>query len=86
MVARQHHLRFETELGVEVIGTPNVAWTYGGSACMNPSNGSTCTSNYGSIASADISTQNSSLQNDLNDLKVFPILSFGLSYKIGPNH
>ena len=83
MVARNHHVRFETELGVEVIGTPTTAWTYGGSACMNPSNGTTCTSGYGPIASSDIAAQTADLQNDLTNLKVFPILSFGLSYKIG---
>jgi hypothetical protein len=84
MVARNHRIRFETELGVEIIGTPTAVWSYGGSACMNPSNGSTCTSGYGPIASADISTQTASLQNDLNDLKgLFPILSFGLSVKLG---
>ena len=34
-------------------------------------------------ASADIATQTASLQSDVNGVKVFPIFSFGLSYKIG---
>jgi hypothetical protein len=50
---------------------------------MNPSNGGTCTSGYGAISAADVSAQTASLQSDLNNLKVFPILSFGLSVKLG---
>jgi hypothetical protein len=87
MVAKNHHVRFETEFGVEIIGTPTVAWAYGGQACLNGSNG-TCSTPYQSISSipgatADIAVQTSELQNDLNGVKVFPIFSFGLSYKIG---
>ena len=80
---------FETELGVEIIGTPTVAWNYGGMACPS-SNGTTCNAgtSYQSItsvpgATADIAAQTASLQNDVNGLKVFPIFSIGLSYKIG---
>jgi hypothetical protein len=87
MVARNHRIRFETEFGIEVIGTPTVAWNYGGSACVNTGSSSTCTS-YATIAtipqaSADIAAQTASFQSDLNGLKVFPILNFGLSVKIG---
>jgi hypothetical protein len=87
MVAKNHRVRFESEFGVEVIGTPTVAWTYGGEACDNTASGGTCT-NYQPISSipqapADIASQNASLQSDINGLKVFPILSVGLSFKIG---
>jgi hypothetical protein len=83
MVAKNHRIRFETEFGVEVIGTPTAVWTYSGSACMSNSNGSACTSAYAPIAPADISVQNADLENDLTNLKVFPIISFGLSVKLG---
>jgi hypothetical protein len=87
MVPKTGHIRFETELGVEITGTPNAAWTYGGQACQNPSSGPACSSGYASIssipgASADIAAQNASLQSDLSSVKVFPIFSLGLSYKI----
>jgi len=87
MVAKNHHIRFETEFGVEIIGTPTVAWTYSGEACDNTTSGSNC-ANYATFssipgASADIANQTASLQSDVNSVKVFPILSFGLSYKIG---
>jgi hypothetical protein len=90
MVAKNHHIRFETELGVEIIGTPTVAWNYGGEACLANSAQNNCSpgTTYVSItsvpgASADIATQTASLQSDVNGVKVFPIFSFGLSYKIG---
>jgi hypothetical protein len=87
MVAKNHHVRFETELGVEITGTPTVAWAYGGSACLNGSNG-TCSTPYEPInsipgVSADINAQTAKFQNDVNSVKVFPIFSLGLSYKIG---
>jgi hypothetical protein len=84
MVARNHRIRFETELGIEVIGTPSVAWTFSGEGCVNSSG--TCSSGYGPIAASDVAAQNASLQNDLNGFKVFPIFNIGLSYKIGGSH
>ncbi len=87
MVPKHGHIKFETELGVEIIGTPKVAWNYGGQACPT-SNGNTCSGPYQAIASvpgasADIAAQTAILQNDVNGVKVFPIFSIGLSYKIG---
>lgn len=91
MVAKNHRIRFETEFGIEIIGTPTVAWSYGGEACQTASKSSTtCSSESGyqsittvSGASADIATQTASLQSDVNSVKVLPIFSVGLSYKIG---
>ena len=84
MVPRSGHVRFETELGVEVIGSPTVAWTFTGQGCTT--NCSAASPTYVPIAASDVAAQNASLQNDLNDLKVFPIFSIGLSYKIGGYH
>jgi hypothetical protein len=81
-----HHVRFESEFGVEITGTPNVAWNYGGMGCNSSAAGNNCSSStptYTTIAAADVSAQNASLQSDVNSVKVFPILSIGLSYKIG---
>jgi hypothetical protein len=82
MVPKSGHIRFETEFGVEIIGTPTAAWTYGGQACQNSSSGPACSSGYAAIPTADINAQNASLQSDFSSVKVFPIASFGLSYKI----
>jgi hypothetical protein len=90
MVAKHHRVRFESEFGVEVIGTPTVAWNYGGEACQANSGGTACAtgSSYVAIntvpgATANISSQIASLQSDVNSVKVFPIFSVGLSVKIG---
>jgi hypothetical protein len=91
MVAKNHRIRFETELGVEIIGTPTVSWSYGGEACPVSSSSSTsCNEDVGyesinsiSGVSADIANQVASLQSDVNSVKVLPIFSIGLSFKIG---
>lgn len=91
MVPKTGHIKFETEIGVEIIGTPTVSWSYGGEACQTASSSSTtCSgeSGYQSInsipgASTDIATQVADLQSDVNSVKVLPIFSVGLSFKIG---
>ena len=91
MVAENHRIRFETEFGIEIIGTPTVSWSYGGEACQPPSSRATscnedvATSLINSIsgASTDIANQIASLQSDVNSVKILPVLQFGLSFKIG---
>lgn len=91
MVAKNHRIRFETEFGVEIIGTPTVSWSYGGEACPTASSTSTtCSSESGYVAintisgvSTDIATQIASLQSDVNNVKILPVLQFGLSVKLG---
>jgi hypothetical protein len=91
MVAKNHRIRFETEFGVEIIGTPTVSWSYGGMACPVSSSSSTsCNEDVGyesvnsiSGVSTDISTQIASLQSDVNSVKILPVLQFGLSVKLG---
>jgi hypothetical protein len=85
-----HHIRFETEFGVEYIGNPTVLWNVTGQGCTTTATpGATlCTGPngtsvaWGPVAPADIAAQQANLQNDVNGLKVFPVLSIGLSYKI----
>jgi hypothetical protein len=85
MVPKTGHIKFETEIGIEYIGNPTVAWNITGQACTTTSGsaGVPCSSEgYGPVAAADIAQEQTNLQNDLNGLKVFPVVSFGLSYKI----
>jgi hypothetical protein len=91
MAPLKGHIKFETEFGVEIIGTPKVSWSYGGEACQTASSSTTtCSSESGyqsinsiSGATADVSTQIASLQSDVSSVKVLPVLEFGLSFKIG---
>jgi hypothetical protein len=91
MVPKSGHFRFETELGIEYIGDPTVAWNVTGMGCTNTvgvAGATTCapagasSTVWGPVAPADIAAQKVSLENDVNGLKIFPIISFGLSYKI----
>jgi len=54
---------FDTELGIEITGTPKVGWTYGG---MGFAGGSETA---GPVAASDITVQNASLQSDFNAIK-----------------
>jgi len=67
---------FDTELGIEITGTPKVGWTYGG---MGFAGGSETA---GPVAASDITVQNASLQSDFNAYKVFPIVSIGVGFKL----
>lgn len=86
-----HHIRFETEFGIEYIGNPTVLWNVTGLGCTSSvgvTGATTCTgangtsTAWGPVAPADIAAQQATLQNDVNGLKVFPVIAFGLSYKI----
>jgi hypothetical protein len=90
MVPKTGHIRFETEIGIEYIGNPTVLWNVTGNGCTSTASaGATqCTGPngtsvaWGPVAPADIAAQQATLQSDVNGLKVFPVLAFGLSYKI----
>jgi len=85
MVKPKGHWSFNTEIGIEYIGDPTVTWNLSGEACTTTttSPGVQCSSDtYGAVAPADIAQEQTNLQNDLNGLKVFPILQLGLSYRI----
>ncbi len=79
----QGHKRFsfDTEFGIEITGTPKVGWTYGGLGCMGSA--SSCSEGtYAAISPADITVQNASLLSDFNGIKVFPIVSIGIGFKL----
>jgi hypothetical protein len=79
----QGHKRFsfDTEFGVEITGTPKVGWTYGGLGCVGSAS-SCAEGTYAAISPTDIATQNASLLSDFNGIKVFPIVSIGLGFKL----
>ena len=90
MVPKAGHFKFETEIGIEYIGNPTVLWNVTGYGCTNtPTTGAaTCvpsgssSTTWGPVAPADIAQQQANLQSDVNVIKVFPIFSIGISYKI----
>jgi hypothetical protein len=78
MLPRKGHFAFETEIGVQFFSSPTVVYNISGQGCSAPNNPATC----GPINQSDVLAEQTKLQNDLTDLKYFPTVSFGLSYKI----
>ena len=81
MLPKKGHFRFESEIGFQYFSAPTVQYTFTGTGCQNYTAPNTY-SNCGPIPQANITSEQNKLQNDLYDLRFFPILSFGLSYKI----
>jgi hypothetical protein len=82
MLPKKGHFTFETEIGVQYFSAPTVQYIFTGTGCQNYNATTGVYSNCGPIPQTNITQEQNDLQNDLTDLKFFPILSFGLSYKI----
>jgi hypothetical protein len=80
MLPRKGHFTFESEIGFQYFSAPTVLYTFTGTGCTTFLAG--VYTNCGPIPQANITSEQNKLQNDLTDLRFFPILSFGLSYKI----
>ena len=80
MLPRKGHFTFESELGFQYFSAPTVAYSFSGNGCTTFVGG--VYANCGPIPQGNITSEQNKLQNDLTDLRFFPILSFGLSYKI----
>ena len=80
MIPKKGHFTFESEIGFQYFSAPTVKYTFTGTGCQSLLLGAYL--NCGPIPQANITTEQNKLQNDLIDLRFFPILSFGLSYKI----
>ena len=79
MLPKKGHFTFETEIGVQYFSAPTVKYTFTGNGCPAANSPE---SSCGPVNQTDVLTEQNDLQNDLTDLKFFPVLSFGLSYKI----
>jgi len=78
MLPRKGHFAFESEFGVQFFAEPTVVFQIQGSGCTSPTDPLSC----GPVEQTDVTAEQNKLQNDLSDLKYYPILSFGFSYKI----
>jgi hypothetical protein len=76
------HLSFPFEIGTAMIGTPtvNMALT-SGQVCQNPQGTLNCVNVVGNTqVNSNLQAQVAKFQNDLNPLRFYPILSFGMAY------
>jgi hypothetical protein len=77
--ASGRHLSFPFEIGVAFIKPPTVALTLSGEVC--DANGQNCVDvATDSMAQADLAAQIKSYQSDIDPLKTYPIVSFGVAY------
>jgi hypothetical protein len=89
MISRRGgHLSFPFEIGAIITGTPTIGLNITGFGCTVETdaaiNGESCV-NMASNTSAqtNIQSQITKYQNDLNPLKVWPIMSIGVAYNFG---
>ena len=80
MLPKKGRITFESEIGFQYFSAPVVTYTITGTGCQNYNAG--VYSNCGPIPQANITSEQNMLQDDLKDLRFFPILSFGLGFKI----
>jgi hypothetical protein len=79
-----HHFSFDTELGIEFVSKPTVALGFTGNYCTGSANCESPTPIAGNATfAADVASEQSKLQSDVNFLSFYPIVSFGIGYKIG---
>jgi hypothetical protein len=85
MIPRTHHWSFPFEAGVAVIGAPTVNVNLGGWACYDQAqtecaNIAGATNPIAIAIQSNLAAQVAKWTTDLNPLKTYPILSFGVAY------
>ncbi len=76
MLSSRSHWSMPIEAGFQYISTPSVRLSMAGSAC----NSDGC----GPIAGdPDIAIEQATLLNDVSSIRIFPVFSFGISYRLG---
>jgi len=77
MLPKKGRLTFQSELGVEFISRPTVTYAFTGNGCTTAA-----ATDCGPVKQSDVQAEQVKLQNDLNDLRYYPVISFGLAYRI----
>jgi hypothetical protein len=80
MLPGRGRFTFESEIGFQYFSEPVIVYNISGTGCQNYSAG--VYSNCGPIPQSNVISEQNMLQNDLTDLRFFPVFSLGLSYKI----
>lgn len=80
MLPKKGRFTFQSELGVQFFSSPTVSYAFTGNGCQTKIG--TVYSNCGPVATTDVTSEQNKIQNDLTDLKYFPILSIGLGFRI----
>jgi len=80
-----HRFSFDTELGIEFVSKPTVAIGFTGNVCTS-TQGKGCEGAENAATNpaflTDVTAEQSKLQNDVNFLSFYPIVSVGIGYRI----
>jgi hypothetical protein len=79
LLSKKGRFTFQSELGVQFFSQPTVAYNFTGNGCPAANSPE---SNCGPVATTDVTNEQNKMQNDLTDLKFFPVLSVGLGFRI----
>jgi hypothetical protein len=80
LLPKKGRFTFQSEIGFQYFSEPTIVYNISGTGCQNYTAG--VYSNCGSIPQANVTAEQQKLQNDLTDLRFFPILSVGLGFRI----
>ena len=80
MLSKKGRFSFQSEIGFQYFSAPTVVYNISGTGCQNYTAG--VYSNCGPIPQSNVTDEQNKLQNDLTDLRFFPILSVGLGFRI----
>jgi hypothetical protein len=80
MLPKKGRITFQSEIGFEYFSAPSVVYNITGTGCQNYNAG--VYSNCGPIPQSNITSEQNTLQSDLYDLRFYPIVSFGLGFRI----
>jgi len=79
----QRHFGISLEAGVVFQGSPNAKLNLNGTACLNAAQTAATCLNAATdpTVQANVTSENTKLNNDLNPFKYYPVISLGFSYK-----
>jgi hypothetical protein len=80
LLPKKGRFTFQSEIGFQYFSSPTVVYNISGTGCQNYTAG--VYSNCGPIPQSNVTDEQNKLQNDLTDLRFFPIVSFGLGFRI----
>jgi len=87
LLPRSHRrLGFSLEAGVVFQGSPNAKLNLGGTSCLTSATAGCLNAATDPTVQANMQSEQSKLNNDLKPFKYYPVISFGLSYKISKEH
>jgi hypothetical protein len=85
LIPTKGRFTFQSELGIEFVSAPTVALGFTGSVCTS-AQGANCASptNVSNFTQfqTDVTAEQNKLENDVNFVKFYPIVSIGIGYRI----